>query len=203
MKILKLIILSTLLLNLSCSDYNNKKKTETKIESSKIKISAIDQTFIDIDSINQYKFHSISKYNQTNEILKWEIKIYEKNKLVETVKDSLKSMSYLVKATDLNNDGIAELIYVTAKYKRFESNKESLTCEIYCYLKIKDKWVKKQVPALTDKQLLYYSGNEIVSIKDHNIIREFPIFINNVFTNKHKKIIYTIDMNNNFKVLSN
>jgi hypothetical protein len=149
-------------------------------------------TFFDNDSIYNQTFQTASVYD--GEKLNWEVKFYENGLFKTTLKDSINSMSYLVDAVDLNSDAVGELVIVTGKpYPAFD-DVETIRCQIFCYVRIGQDWIKKSVPELTAKQLQAYFGNEVVSIEKNKIIRTYSIYNDKKEdTGKKKMLIYGLD----------
>lgn len=151
-------------------------------------------TFFDNDSIYNQSFQTESVFD--GEMLKWEIKFLENGELQTIQKDSINSMSYLVEALDLNSDGTGELVVVTGKtYPAFD-NLATMRCQIFCYVRQNQEWIKKSAPELTSKQLQGYYGNEVLSIEKNKILRIYPIYNDKKEeTGKNRTLLYGLDKN--------
>ncbi|WP_028982391.1 hypothetical protein [Sporocytophaga myxococcoides] len=142
-------------------------------------------TFHDNDSIYNQSFKAVSCVK--NDWLFWEISFFEKNKSEQKITDSIKGLSYLVKAADLNNDSIGELVFVTGYFKKGSDSTEYLKCRIFCYTRESNKWISQEIPSPPDNAQ-NDNSSEVVEIGKKSIIRKIR--------NKsgiQKKIIYSLN----------
>jgi len=142
-------------------------------------------TFHDNDSIYNQSFKAISSVK--NDWLHWKIDFFENNKIEQQITDSIKGLSYLVKATDLNNDSIGELVFVTGYFKKGSDSTEYLKCRIFCYIKESNKWICQEIPSPSDNPQ-NDNSSEVVEVGKKSIIRKIR--------NKsgiQKKIIYSLN----------
>ncbi len=86
---------------------------------------------------------------------------------------------------------------MTGKFYPAFENTKTLQCNIFIYAKKEGVWTRFETPKLSDKQLIGYRGNEVVSIENNKIKRKFPIYDDhNAESGKERILIYGMDKEN-------
>ncbi|MBO9702739.1 MAG: hypothetical protein J7604_21180 [Sporocytophaga sp.] len=164
----KNLIISITFILFSCI---NKKDDASAVHQIYDTLTPLQSSFIfhDNDSIYKQSFKAVS--NVKNDWLYWKINFFENNKLEQQIIDSIKGLSYLVKAVDLNNDSIGELVFVTGYFKKGTDSTEYLKCRIFCYTKESNKWICQEIPPPSDN-LQNENSSEVVEVGKKSIIRK-------------------------------
>ena len=195
MKYLVLTLIT--ILTISCEIPINERAiiVDNEVQLIKNNSSFTKMTFFDNDSLYNTSFKAVSEFD--GEKLTWTINIYENDTLSEVIKDSLKSMSYLVKAIDINNNKKGELVFVTGDFYNAFDDVSTIKCEIYLYTKIMNLWTRMIFPELTENQKIGYYGSEVVTVEDNMVLRKFPIHDNKKKeTGKSRLIKYSMNHKN-------
>jgi hypothetical protein len=162
------LIIGIILFMISCVSQKDEtrirhenKETLTPMQSSII--------FYDNDSINNQSFKTVSRVK--NDSLFWKIDFIENNEVTQEKTDSIRGLSYLVKAVDLNNDSIGELVFVTGYFKKGSDSNEYLKCRVFCYIKERNQWICQELPSPIDNPQSDNSS-EVVEVGKKFIIRK-------------------------------
>ena len=151
-------------------------------------------SFIDNDSLYNQSFKSLSEFD--GEFLRWTINFYENGVKKQIINDSIKGKSYLVKATDLNNDSISELVFITADFYPKDSINQNLMTTIFIYHLQNNFWNKILVPDLVSQLGGKLYEGEVVQVVENKIIRTYSHYTEAYSNGKENVISYQLSKSN-------